>query len=196
MRRTRNVFGDRLSAEGRGRKNGRSLPRGPGSFPLDIARRIDLQRAFRKLAPKATETLFLYRVVGLTLEEIGAAQGISKQAVQKAYNKALRQLHALMNGASEGRVVAGATLVERHTELELRERTLSVAASALAWEERRAGKIADRLGKIRVELEDAQREAKRQTKENELQLKNAIRRLAGLRARARVTEPEVVEAAA
>ena len=167
--RSRNVFGGRVSVPSRGKRDHSSLPRGPGSTPLRMERRSDLQRAIRQLPPRARQVLFLRAVADLEFKEVAVMLDISTQAAHKAYAKALGNLTGALNGLSRssGRSVcwenanAQAEAV-RLAELAGRDEELSVAIAEYAYWERRADRMEALLGRLRPRLTQALQEAERE----------------------------------
>ena len=114
--RSRNVFGERMSWPGRGRKNRGPLPRGAGPQPARIVRRVDLQRAMRAVSVRSAEVAFMRGVLDWRFSEIAAHYAYSEQAAQKAYGKALKDLQTALNGATSE--TTDAELLAREADLE------------------------------------------------------------------------------
>jgi hypothetical protein len=153
MPRARNVFGMRLSEEGRGRMDRGRLPRGPGRVAMEICRRVDLQCGMRQLAAPAVQTLLL-RAAGWTFKEIGAFHDISPQAAQKRHHKAIERLQVILSGGADPRMTSAvdavATKLESELiELELYTRALTGASAKRTWWARRAVKLESQLTECR-----------------------------------------------
>lgn len=138
--RSRNVFGERLSWPGRGRKNRGPLPRGPGQQPARFVRRVDLQRAMCSIPGRSRHVAFMRGVLEWHFNEIGAHFGYSEQAARKAYAKALRDLQTALNGPSI-ETTADAELLARRIDLE------GLVAERGFWL-RRAAKLEARLNRL------------------------------------------------
>jgi hypothetical protein len=152
MWRARDVFGVRLSEQGRGRMNGGRLPRGPGRVATEICRRIDLQLAMRALSARSAENLLL-RAAGWTFKEIAVMHRVSAQAAHKTHRKALERLQlALISGsppalsAADG--AAAEALESQLAELELRTHALAAADAQRQWWRRRCVKLEVRLAEL------------------------------------------------
>ena len=84
------------------RKNARSAgPEEPAHTGDDFARiqaRMDLESAFRKLAPEEREILTLYLNADLKFQEISRILGLSLAATYRKYRKALKKIQTELNG--------------------------------------------------------------------------------------------------
>jgi hypothetical protein len=153
MPRVRNVFGLRLSEEGRGRMDRGRLPRGPGRVAMEICRLVDLQEGMRQLAAPAVQTLLL-RAAGWTFKEIGAFHEISPQAAQKGHCKAVERLQVILIGGTDPRLTSAGAAVATKLEAELIElelyiRALTGVSAKRAWWARRAVKLESQLAERR-----------------------------------------------
>jgi hypothetical protein len=158
--RTRNVHGERLSWSARGRRDRQPLPRGSWPGAAGLARRADLQRALRRLPRQRAEVLFLRAVADLEFSEVAACLGVSKQAVQKMYKKALADLRDTLNGVPLGIRKRDETVscLDEIAALEARVRELEQATMRRPVLTRQLRGATARLAVLRPRLEQARAE--------------------------------------
>jgi RNA polymerase sigma-70 factor, ECF subfamily len=70
----------------------------PGTAPLDVVSRIDLERAIERLPDRYRAAFLLHDVEGLDHREVGNVMGIAEGTSKSLVHKARRQLRALLGG--------------------------------------------------------------------------------------------------